>query len=147
MQIKLFTIPIIGGERIAEDLNAFLCSKKILQVERRLVNQEQGAFWCFCVEYISDQLVQEKGREKVDYRQVLDEASFRRFARLREIRKNVAAEEMAPPYVVFTDKELADLARFDPLTLANMQSVEGIGAKKIEKYGHHFLTAASGETR
>lgn len=52
MQIKIFTIPIMGGEKLTEDLNAFLRSRKILQTESQLVQDGQGAFWCFCIKYI-----------------------------------------------------------------------------------------------
>ena len=77
---------------------------------------------------------------------MLDEPVFRRFAQLREIRKRLSAEEKTPPYVIFTDAELASLAQFDPLTLEDMKTVKDIGEKKIEKYGHHFATPPAGET-
>ncbi|MFM9947020.1 MAG: hypothetical protein ACKV1O_03705 [Saprospiraceae bacterium] len=47
MQIKFFTIPVMGGEALAEELNVFLRSKKILQVEQQLVSEAQGSAWCF----------------------------------------------------------------------------------------------------
>jgi len=37
MQIRIFTIPIFGGDAFAEDMNAFLRSKKVLQVDQQLV--------------------------------------------------------------------------------------------------------------
>ena len=40
---------------------------------------------------------------------------------------------------VFTNEELAELAKIEGLTEAKMKSVKGIGQKKVEKYGHHFL--------
>jgi superfamily II DNA helicase RecQ len=59
---------------------------------------------------------------------------------MREIRKRLAAEESLPAYAIFTDEELANLAKIEDLTLAKMKSVKGIGEKKIEKYGRSFLT-------
>lgn len=145
MQIKIFTIPIMGGEMLADEMNVFLRSKKVLQVENQLVSQAQGAFWCFCIKYLDDIAAGERERQKIDYKQVLDEETFKRFARLREIRKRVAAEEGSPAFVVFTDEELAAFAKIDPLDAAAMKGVKGVGDKKIEKYGHHFLTKPADE--
>jgi len=142
MQIKLFTIPIMGGETLMEDLNIFLRSKKILQVENRLLESAEGNFWCFCIKYL-DSSPQKMGRkEKVDYKQLLDEASFARFSKLRAIRKKVANEEAIPAFAVFTDKQLAGLAKQEKLSLASMQEVKGVGKQKVEKYGRFFVEPA-----
>ena len=37
MQIKIFTIPIMGGELLVEEMNVFLRSKKVLQLKEHLV--------------------------------------------------------------------------------------------------------------
>ena len=48
MQIKIFTIPIMGGEMLTDEMNVFLRSKKILQVKEHLVNHDsEGVFWCY----------------------------------------------------------------------------------------------------
>lgn len=146
MQIKIFTIPVLGGERLTQEMNAFLRAKKILAVEQQLTRDGACAFWSYSIKYLDDLGIAEREQQKTDYRRVLDEPTFQRFARLREIRKQLAAEEKVPPYVIFTDAELAELANFDPLTLNDLKSVKGIGEKKIEKYGRHFATPPSGET-
>ncbi|HRI61522.1 MAG TPA: HRDC domain-containing protein [Saprospiraceae bacterium] len=145
MQIKIFTIPVLGGELLTDEMNVFLRSKKVLQIENQLVSQTQGAFWCFCVKYLGDIAATEREKQRVDYREVLDEATFKRFADLREIRKRVATEEAVPAYVIFSDAELAAFAKTAPLTAASMKAVNGIGEKKIEKYGHYFLTKPTDE--
>ena len=145
MQIKLFTIPIIGGEKLEAELNAFIRSKKILQTERELVNNPQGAFWCFCITYldggrsnVNTSVFSRK--EKPDYKKILDEAAFQRFSRFREIRKTVAEEDAVPAYAVFTNAELAEIAKLgEKASLADVRKVPGIGKRKLEKYGHHFI--------
>ena len=121
-----------------EEMNKFLRSKKVLQVQNHVVNSEQGVFWCFCVKYL-DEYSAERKKEKVDYREVLDEATFSRFSEMRKIRKRISEEDAIPAYAVFTNEELAELAKIDGLTDAKMKSVKGIGQKKVEKYGHHFF--------
>lgn len=136
MQIKIITVPVLGGESINEDLNAFLRAKKVIQMEKQLIATNGGAFWCFCITWI-DGPASEK--EKVDYKKVLDEAAFQRFSRFREIRKRLAQEEDLPAYAVFTDEELAGIAKVEELTLAKMKAVKGIGEKKLEKFGKFFV--------
>lgn len=143
MQIKVFTIPILDGERVNEEMNAFLRSKNVLQTESHLVTTENGTFWCFCINYLDEALL-EKGK-KVDYRELLDEESFRRFVKMRQIRKQLADEEGIPAYVIFTDEEMAGLAKIEKLTLSNMKSVKGIGDKKVEKYGQYFISNEENE--
>ncbi|MCB0376036.1 MAG: HRDC domain-containing protein, partial [Sinomicrobium sp.] len=65
---------------------------------------------------------------------------FARFSRMREIRKTIAREEAIPAYAVFTDEELAAIAKMEPpLTEAGLKTIKGIGKKKVEKYGAYFL--------
>lgn len=142
MQIMIFNIPIPGGDQVNEEMNKFLRSKKVLHMENHIVNTDQGAFWCFCVRYL-DEHSTERRRGKVDYREVLNEVSFNRFSEMRKIRKQIAEEEAIPAYAIFTNEELAELAKFDSLTEANMKNIKGIGQKKMQKYGHHFLTKTS----
>ncbi|NUQ25707.1 MAG: HRDC domain-containing protein [Saprospiraceae bacterium] len=145
MQIKLFTIPIYGGEAITEEMNAFLRSKKVLQTEQQLVSNERGACWCFFIKYIDDHAATDSGKKKVDYREVLDEATFQRFSKLREIRKSLATQEGLPAYAIFTDEELAELAKLEVINAATMKSIKGIGEKKVERYGSQFYTKPADE--
>ncbi len=138
MQIRIFSIPIPGGEKLNDEMNQFLRSKRVLQVGNQLVTNENGTFWCFCIKYLEDAV--KSKRQKVDYRSVLDKESFNRFSKMREIRKKLAQEDGIPAYAVFTDEELAELAAKVRLDKRSMLEIRGIGQKKIEKYGPHFFT-------
>lgn len=144
MQIRIFTIPIFGGDAFAEDMNAFLRSKKVLQVDQQLVNYGQSSAWCFCVRYVEDNSPFRGAREKVDYKEVLDAESFERFSTFRKIRKEIADDEGIPAFSVFTDQELSEMAKVKDLSAATMKAVKGIGEKKMEKYGR-FFTSKPGE--
>lgn len=145
MQIKIFSIPIMGGEAITEELNAFLRSKKIIQVDQHFVQGSQGVAWTFCIKYTEDFSAFNKSKEKIDYKEVLDEATFKRFSKMREIRKQVAKEQGVPAYAVFIDEEMAEMAKLPALTLAGMKKIKGIGEKKLEKYGHYFVEKEADE--
>lgn len=146
MQIKIFTVPIIGGESLNEELNVFLRSKKILNTESQIVQQDGNSFWTFSLKYIEDITIGEREKMKIDYRQVLDEATFQRFSRLREVRKQLAQDDGVPAYAVFTDEELAGIAKLEELILPKMKSIKGIGDKKVEKYGQKIIKAMTDET-
>lgn len=138
MQIRIFNIPIPDSEEMNSEMNRFLRSKKVLQTESHLVTSDGHAYWCFCIKYLDDTV--KKKRQKVDYREVLDKESFLRFSAMRKIRKQLAQDEGIPAYAIFTDEEMAGLAQVEILTAAAIRSVKGVGEKKVEKYGHHFLT-------
>jgi superfamily II DNA helicase RecQ len=144
MQFKFFSIQAPGGEHVAEELNIFLRSKKVLSVERHLANTERGVFWHVCVEYL-DEGYPGGPREKVDYKKVLDDDSFARFARFKEIRKAIAQEESVPAYAIFTDEELAGMAKVLQLDAAEMRKIKGISDKKIEKYAKRFIQSTPDE--
>lgn len=141
MQVKIFTIPIFGGEAFNEEMNAFLRSRRIISVEDQLVQGSHGAWWVFKVQYAEGAApVADKEKPRIDYKQILDEPAFTRFCGLREIRKKIAEAEAVPAFVIFTDEELAELAKLEALTETGMKRVKGIGSKKVEKYGRHFIS-------
>jgi superfamily II DNA helicase RecQ len=140
MQIKLFTIPVGDSGGALQEMNAFLRGNKILEVEHKLIGNDNGAYWCFCVRYIERAPAEaEKDGKKVDYKKVLDEATFAKFSKLREIRKRVAAEEAVSAFIIFTDEELAELAKLDEITEKAMLGIKGIGEKKVERYAKYFM--------
>ena len=65
--------------------------------------------------------------------------------RLREIRKQIGLEEDIPAYAVFTNEELAGIAKIEVLTLESLRNVPGIGEKKAEKFGPRFIESLSDE--
>lgn len=142
MQIKLFTIPVGDSGGALAEMNVFLRGNKILEVENQLVNNEHGAYWCFCVRYIERAYPEAGGKKvaKVDYRSVLEEATFLKFSKLREIRKKVAADEGISAFIIFTDEELAELAKMEEITEKAMLSIKGIGEKKTERFAKYFIT-------
>jgi superfamily II DNA helicase RecQ len=150
MQIKIFTASVRGEPGEEEALNKFLRSHRILRVDKQFVPDGANSKWCFCVEYLEGSEPPSrsgKRTKKIDYREELSQEAFARFARYREIRKALAANEGIPPYVIFTDKEIAAMAEVAELTLAGMRAIKGIGEKKIDKYATHFITVAKDETQ
>ncbi|MFA0087090.1 ATP-dependent DNA helicase RecQ [Vibrio sp. E150_011] len=61
------------------------------------------------------------------------------FAKLRKLRKSIADEDSLPPYVVFSDATLIDMAEILPTSYGEMLAVNGVGERKLEKYANPFL--------
>lgn len=68
-----------------------------------------------------------------------DEESL--FQKLRELRRTIAQEIGKPPYIVFSDKTLRDMARIKPVTDAQFLAVNGVGQHKLDLYGQRFMQA------
>ncbi|MEG4633798.1 DNA helicase RecQ [Microcoleus sp. AR_TQ3_B6] len=81
---------------------------------------------------------QREVQEKVRYLAVEVESLF---AVLRTLRKQIADEQFVPPYVVFADKSLRDMAEKRPQNLREFEEVYGVGSNKRDKYGKVFLEA------
>jgi len=63
------------------------------------------------------------------------------FEVLREVRLKVAASRGVPPYLIFGDTTLRDLARVRPSTMEKMQAIYGFGEAKLRDFGHAFFEA------
>ncbi|ELY2473389.1 ATP-dependent DNA helicase RecQ [Cronobacter sakazakii] len=62
------------------------------------------------------------------------------FAKLRKLRKAIADEENIPPYVVFNDATLIEMAEQMPLSPGEMLGINGVGTRKLERFGRPFMT-------
>ena len=63
------------------------------------------------------------------------------FQDLRLVRRELAAEQGVPPYMIFPDSTLKEMARTRPTTRAALRAIPGVGMVKLERYGARFLGA------
>ena len=75
----------------------------------------------------------------------MDPADAELFGKLRELRYRIATEQGVPPYVVFNDASLRDMARNRPATDLEFLEVSGVGQVKLERYGEAFLALIAEE--
>ncbi|AWK44137.1 ATP-dependent DNA helicase RecQ [Photorhabdus laumondii subsp. laumondii] len=61
------------------------------------------------------------------------------FAKLRKLRKSIADEENIPPFVVFNDVTLIEMAEQCPVTEGEMLLINGVGQRKLERFGNVFM--------
>jgi ATP-dependent DNA helicase RecQ len=67
------------------------------------------------------------------------------FNALREARRRLAAEAGVPPYVIFHDSTLREIAACKPHSLEELGGVQGVGAVKLARYGEAMLAALAAE--
>jgi len=63
------------------------------------------------------------------------------FEALRALRTKLAKEQNVPPYVIFPDKTLTEMAIVKPVTEGQMLDISGVGETKLSRYGKVFLNA------
>ncbi len=94
-----------------------------------------------------------KGLMSVSFRRHIDTKSSRRstkrtakttpsaplFDKLKSLRKTIADTQRIPPYMVFSDRTLIDLATHKPVTEQDLLQINGIGPHKLAKYGPAFM--------
>lgn len=74
----------------------------------------------------------------------LDEAGQELYARLSELRGELAREQGVPSYFIFSNATLVDMCAKRPRTADELLAVSGVGAKKAERYGDVFLEKING---
>ena len=78
-----------------------------------------------------------KSGRKISEEPLDDSATL--FEKLRALRKELADRAGVPPYIIFSDTSLAEMAAFRPTDPEAFQNIHGVGAHKLERYGPAFL--------
>ena len=150
MALKFFIVPVRDLDAAEDELAAFVRNHRVLAIERHWVDQGSESFWAVCVDFLdttsggravaSRQTTQ---RNKVDYKEVLSEKEFAIFARLRDLRKEIAQIEAIPVYTVFTNSQLAQIVQQRVRSVTDLSKIDGVGAARIEKYADRIISLLS----
>lgn len=145
MSFRFFTIPMQGAGDSEAELNEFLSCHKVLAVDRRWVDQGENSFWAFCVDYLprgagrANSARSEPSRTRVDYKDILSPEEFIVFAKLRQLRKDIAQAEAIPIYAVFTNQQLATMVQKRAQTKGALDEIAGVGDARVQKFGDRVL--------
>jgi ATP-dependent DNA helicase RecQ len=112
----------------------------VLTDEGRLALKEQRSFSFAMPRMVAKA---KKGRARRAVTITGDEALFEQ---LRTLRKRLADDQGVPPYVVFSDATLREMAAYQPSTLTEFRDIGGVGDVKLERYGAPFLEAIAAFT-
>lgn len=130
MEVRIFTLPFDEtSEGFPDEIVTEFCrNKRVLQVASKFFMFEGRPFWSVAVHYE----VVVRGEEKL---RELDEAQQLLFVRLKDWRKEKAAREGIPVYLVATNNHFLEIIRCRCRTLESFKSIKGFGKKRILKYG------------
>jgi superfamily II DNA helicase RecQ len=145
--LKIFTIKFEDKLESFNDavLHDFLADKAIIKWESHFFERKNDCYWTVMVEYsllspsANTTFTKTTSQKEENYKELLTENDWPLFNVLREWRGKTCKEEGVPPYIIFTNMQLAKIAVTRPNSLNALQEIEGIGNSKREKYGRAIL--------
>lgn len=150
MPYAFFRVPAAPEPGAVEELNRFLRGHSVLAVQREWVSAGDASFWAFCVQYAEQGAAVKSGGgggPKVDYKEILSEVEFVRYVKLRDLRKQLADRDGVPVFAVFTNEQLAEMAKRIPKNPADLKKIPGLGEARAAKHGADVVAAlANNET-
>jgi superfamily II DNA helicase RecQ len=140
-----FYVSPFGERSVTDELNTFLRSHRIVNIEKKLIDGERGTGWVFLVEYgnESGKNAANAQSQRIDYREVLNPVEYALYDKLRKLRKEIADKSGIPVYAVFTNDQLAGMVKKPPKTAKDLLSISGIGEARVKQYGEAFINLFS----
>jgi ATP-dependent DNA helicase RecQ len=139
LEFRLDKLPTYG---LMKDRNAKQVNDLIeFLISQELIGVEHGTYPTIYVPEKGKDVLLGKTKvfrkEAVKVKQVSNDDPL--FEELRELRREVAAAEKVPPFMIFSDSSLKDMCLKLPLTDAEFLHVAGVGEHKLQKYGAPFI--------
>lgn len=141
LQLKLDTLPTYGALR---DMSL----TDIKDLINRLIAEDylyltQGKYPLVKLKPKAVAVLKNEARvnQRIVKRQTKLEEDTALFEALRRLRREIADREGVPPYIVFADSTLREMAKFNPTTPKEMLAIKGVGESKLERYGASFMNA------
>ena len=148
-RVKIFTLRFNSalGEFDDTDVQRFLADKQLIEVrDHFFVHQGLPCLavillYNSAVEAPKDQIQGEssKQQERFDPKEVLREEDWPLYTSLKEWRNELAKSEGIPPYIIATNRQIAEIAKDRPDSLDGLKRIEGLGKAKVESYGAAIL--------
>lgn len=162
MQTAYFQILVRDPAPEAQALNQLLASQRIVSLDQQLVPAGADSFWAVSVSFEAgspaggvaaiwpgtavrtganprSSVPLPTKRERIDYRNVLSEADFAIYARLREWRKAQAERDQVPSYAIFSNEQMAQIVQQRVATLQALGEIDGIGRSRLERHGAQVI--------
>lgn len=151
MLIKVISISfdsIFGGFN-DEEVRNFLKDKELISANDYLFIKNDVPYLTFVIRYfphrqeieqkIQSQSTNKNQRSDEAWKNLLTDADMGLFNLLRDWRSQRSKKEGLPPYILFTNQQLANIVKKKPQTLSELTKIDGIGKGKAEKYGGDVL--------
>ncbi len=147
MKLKVFTLRINPETGVFDDseLQAFLEHHEALAVHEHFFLQEQVPTWALMVSYRDPTAEQPRalpglrGERRATAPVEVSAEDKPLYEALRRWRNERAKRQGRPAYVLFSNRQLADISRLRPTTLVALQEIEGIGEGRAKEMGREVL--------
>jgi superfamily II DNA helicase RecQ len=149
--IKIINLPYLASisgfdDRVVKD---FVKDKQIDQINHYFYQQEARPHLCFIIQYqpAMDKTpapvpeTQSTKKNNQDWKQQLPKKDWFMYENMRDWRVEQSKAAGIPAYHICTNQTLADIIKSHPTSLGELANVQGMGVKKIEKFGQPLLEA------
>ena len=153
MQLRIFTLPFNPVTQSFDDsgVTGFMADKDVLSIRDHFFTKDDIPYLTLVISYrvapiLSPPAQTTKPARKRDesWRQILTEADWPLFNTLRAWRMEQSRQVGIPPYVICNNRQLAEVVKARPKTLAALGRIEGFGEGKLKKYGGDLLALLAG---
>ncbi len=103
--------------------------------------ENYSSYKCYKCDVCSPKLLPDeidKKLEDIEEKEITD-YDKRLFEKLRNLRKDIASQRRVPPYVIFSDVSLREMASLLPENFSEFLEIKGVGEQKLEDFGEIFL--------
>jgi len=124
-----------------EELNQFIQTHKIINMQKEFTTHANQSFWCISIEYVRENTKEKssslpkKVSEKKDYKEILSAEDFPVFCELRKWRNAYAEEKGIKSFEILTNDQLAEVVEKRLATLDGLCKIKGFGDAHKHKYG------------
>jgi superfamily II DNA helicase RecQ len=144
MKLKVFDLRMSAGEGSFEssEMEDFLEDKVVLSVTDHFFVHEESPHLLVLITYREEEVKDKRSRgsrRRQDWRSELTEEEVVVFDGIRAWRAERAREEGVPPYLILTNRQLADIVRQRPGSLTALREIQGVGQVTCDKYGAALL--------
>lgn len=142
-QYMTFFISPFSEPSSSAELNNFLKSHRIINVEKRLIDGERCTGCFFLVEYteLEGGKSAYKMSSKVDWWNVFNPSQFAVYDFLRKTRKEIGDKTEIPLHGILSNEQLALMAQNPPKTKEDFLKIKGVNEQKYKQFGEIFLSA------
>ena len=147
MLIKIFSLTFNSALGSFDDslLKDFIKDVEVISITDHFFIRNEIPYLTLIVKYFPlrqeiDPKMAPQGKREEAWREMLSEQDMGLFNLLRDWRSGRCKKEGMPPYILFTNQQLAQIVKKRPQTLAELMKIDGIGKARVEKYGEEILS-------
>ena len=140
MKVKVLKIRIDDRFQITDEaiVNDYLSRFEIVNMNAKLVADEI-TYWSVLIYYNDKKNIANSSKTTVTSESELSEEEKIIYNKLKDWRADKAREAQLPAYIIFHNTHLMSIARHKPCTLDDLENVNGIEKRKVEKFGIEII--------